>query len=95
MKKNSLIEYKIGRIPKVRSIPNKQSWLKIKRELAKTGSSTLEQLASLCEDHEHPTGGCGFVKYCINNQWLVATDHVLAPILYQKTEPAKKDKQRV
>ena len=92
MRKNNLIEYKIGRIPKVRSIPNKQSWLKIKRELAKTGSSTLEQLASLCEDHQHPTGGRVFVKYCIKNRWLVATDHIVSPILYQKSNQTQKNK---
>ena len=89
MKRNSLIEFKIGRIPKLTAEHNKQSWLKIERELARAGHATFSQLVDLCTEHQHSIGGRGFVNYCIKNQWLVAADQALAPIIYQKPNKPK------
>lgn len=65
------MRYRIGKTPNLRAGRNLRSWGKIQANLAKTGSAGLDQLAEYCADHDHATGGPGFVQYCIKREWLV------------------------
>jgi hypothetical protein len=79
------MRYRIGRIPRLRAGRNKISWQKIQAQLDRGGSADLDQLAKWCVDHDHAAGGQGFVRYCIDNEWLVP---VTATPGEQPTQPA-------
>ncbi len=66
-----MIRYRIGMTPNLRAGRNRNSWQKIQAQLSTRGSADLESLVQSCHDHDHPTGGWGFVNYCIRHEWLV------------------------
>ena len=78
------MEYKIGKTPKIRVNHNKQTWKKLEIELTKSGSATFDQLVFWCRDHEHPTGGLGFVNYCIDNEWLIPKSNISSINIHEK-----------
>jgi hypothetical protein len=65
------MQYRIGKTPQLRAGRNLRSWQKIQAHLANTGSADLDWLSQFCADHDHSTGGSGFVQYCIRHEWLV------------------------
>ena len=65
------MQYRIGKTPQLRAGRNLRSWQKIQAHLANTSSADLDRLSQCCADHDHSTGGSGFVQYCIRHEWLV------------------------
>ena len=68
------MRYKIGKTPSIRSDKNKDTWQKLESKLAKSGSASFDEIVAWCKDHDHPSGGEGFARYCIDNEWLVQSD---------------------
>lgn len=68
------MRYRIGKTPKIRSEHNKETWRKLESKLAKSGSASFDQIVAWCKDHDHPSGGEGFARYCIDNEWLMQSD---------------------
>lgn len=68
------MRYKIGKTPSIRSDANKETWQHLESKLTKSGSATFDQIVVWCKDHDHPAGGSGFARYCIDNEWLVQSD---------------------
>ncbi len=63
--------YRIGRMPNLTAQRNIKTWARIKNALEKHTTMDYDSLVALCAGHDHPTGGKGFVDYCIKNSWLV------------------------
>ena len=68
------MRYKINHTPNLRAKHNKKSWQKIESKLAIMGAAELEQIVHWSNEHEHPSGGKGFVSYCVSNGWLIKAD---------------------
>ena len=62
--------YRIAKTPRMRAPHNIESWRKIEKHMATRSSGTFDALAMVCSKHNHPGGGDGFVRYCIDNGWL-------------------------
>jgi hypothetical protein len=52
---------------------NIDSWQNIEKHLSKHRSDTFDALAMVCNKHDHPSGGDGFIKYCVDRGWLKKT----------------------
>ena len=66
--------YRIAKTPRPTAQQNIDSWNKIESHLSKHRSDTFDALAMVCSKHDHPSGGDGFVKYCIDSGWLKEAD---------------------
>ena len=64
-------KYRIAKSPNLTAQKNIVSWSQIENYLSKRGSASLDDLIMLCSSHNHPSGGGGFVRYCIGNGWLL------------------------
>ena len=62
--------YQIDKTPRMTAQHNIDSWKKIESHLNKHRSDTFDALVMICSKHDHPSGGDGFVRYCIKNGWL-------------------------
>lgn len=65
--------YRIAKTPRISASHNRRSWDRLETRLG-SGRATLDELVAFCEGHDHPKGARGFVKHCIQSQWLVAAD---------------------
>ena len=63
-------KYRIVKTPRMTAQRNIDSWKKIERHMSKHRSDTFNALAVVCNKHDHPAGGDGFVGYCIRSGWL-------------------------
>lgn len=55
----------------LRSPRNIESWGVIKAILNAYGGACYDDLVAAVSQHRHPSGGKGFVDYCISNGWLI------------------------
>ncbi len=63
--------FRIAQTPKFTDQIDIDSWHKLENYLDKHGDAIFLDLVIRCSTHDHPSGGEGFVKYCIRNGWLV------------------------
>ena len=63
--------FRIAHTPKFTDQIDIDSWHKLENYLAKHGDAIFLDLVIRCSTHDHPSGGEGFIKYCIKNGWLV------------------------
>ncbi len=63
--------FRIAHKPKFTEQIDIESWHNLESYLEKHGDAILLDLVIRCSTHDHPSGGEGFVKYCIRNGWLV------------------------
>ncbi len=63
--------FRIAHKPKFTDQIDIDSWHKLENYLNKHGDAILLDLVIRCSTHDHPSGGEGFIKYCIRNGWLV------------------------
>jgi hypothetical protein len=63
--------FRIARTPKFTDQINIDTWHKLEKYLSKHGDAIFLDLVIRCSTHDHPSGGEGFIKYCIKNGWLV------------------------
>ena len=80
------MRYKIGKTPRIRSDHNKETWQTLESKLTKSGSASFDQIVAWCKDHDHPSGGEGFIRYCIDSEWLVQSDKPLNTQVSTSTE---------
>ncbi len=66
--------FRIAHTPKFTDQIDIESWHNLEKYLNKHGDAILLDLVIRCSTHDHPSGGEGFVKYCIRNGWLVKLD---------------------
>ena len=66
--------YRIAKNPRMTAQHNIESWRKIEKHMNKQRNDTFDALAMVCSKHDHPAGGDGFVKYCIDSEWLRKLD---------------------
>ncbi len=66
--------FRIAHIPKFTDQIDIDSWHKLENYLNKHGDAIFLDLVIRCSTHDHPSGGEGFVKYCMRNGWLVKLD---------------------
>jgi len=64
------MRYKISKTPRMTANHNICTWQKLEENLNIVGAAEFEQLVVWCRDHDHDSGGRGFVIYCIKNKWL-------------------------
>ena len=57
--------------PELRTRRNIESWSVIKAILNAYGGAYYDDLVAAVSQHRHPSGGKGFVDYCISNGWLI------------------------
>jgi hypothetical protein len=66
--------YSIGREPNHSAPENAASWTVISAILTAYGAAGYSDLVAAVSQHRHPSGGKGFVDYCIRSGWLVAVN---------------------
>jgi len=66
--------FRIAHKPKFTEQLDIDTWHKLEIYLDKHGDAIFLDLVIRCSTHDHPSGGEGFVKYCIRNGWLVKLD---------------------
>ncbi|MCP4005686.1 MAG: hypothetical protein GY725_15965 [bacterium] len=64
------MRYRLGRTPKLTAPRNEKTWRRIEEKLTATREAEFDELVRWCTGHDHPRGGKGFVKYCIEKGWL-------------------------
>ncbi len=63
--------FRIAHKPKFTDQRDIDTWHRLKIYLDKHGDAIFFDIVIRCSTHDHPSGGEGFVKYCIKNGWLV------------------------
>ena len=66
--------FRIAHKPKFTEQIDIESWYKLESYLENRGDALFIDLVIRCSTHDHPSGGEGFIKYCIRNGWLVKLD---------------------
>ena len=66
--------FRIAHKPKFTEQQDIDTWHKLENYLDKHGDAIFLDLVIRCSTHDHPSGGEGFIKYCIRNGWLVKLD---------------------
>ncbi len=66
--------FRIAHKPKFTEQIDIESWHNLESYLEKQGDAIFLDLVIRCSTHDHPSGGEGFIKYCIKNGWLVKLD---------------------
>jgi hypothetical protein len=66
--------FRLAHEPKFTEHHDIDTWHKLEKYLNKQGDAIFLDLVIRCSTHDHPSGGEGFVKYCIRNGWLVKLD---------------------
>jgi hypothetical protein len=62
--------YIAGRAPQLTAEKNAASWSVVAAMLAAYGGAGYEELVAAVRQHDHPSGGKGFIDYCVRNGWL-------------------------
>jgi len=63
--------FRIAHKPKFTEQHDIDTWHRLEIYLDKHGDAIFLDLVIRCSTHDHPSGGEGFIKYCIKNGWLV------------------------
>ncbi len=63
--------FRIAHKPKFTDQCDIDTWHRLEIYLDKQRDAIFLDLVIRCSTHDHPSGGEGFVKYCIRNGWLV------------------------
>lgn len=82
------MRYRIAKTPNITVPHNAATWSRLSSKLG-DASAEFDALVRWCEGHDHPSGGAGFVKYCIKNGWLVEAGAFSNPI------PTKQDRPHI
>jgi len=69
------MRYRVGKTPNLRAPNNRKTWLELESKIG-SGNADFDALVRWCKNHDHPSGGHGFVEYCIDNSWLVEIDRI-------------------
>jgi hypothetical protein len=82
--------YKVGKHPNTRVEHNRRTWAALESRI-RGASATFDELVDWCEGHKAPGGGRGFVKYCIDHEWLVPAGSAACKSPPPATEPPLTD----
>jgi len=63
--------FRIAHTPKFTDKVDIDTWHRLENYLSKHEDAIFLDLVIRCSTHDHPSGGEGFIKYCIRNGWLV------------------------
>jgi hypothetical protein len=63
--------FRIAHSPKFTDQIDIDTWHKLEHYLSKNEDAIFLDLVIRCSTHDHPSGGEGFIKYCIRRGWLV------------------------
>ena len=66
--------FRIAHKPKFTDQMDIDTWHRLEIYLDKHGDAIFFDIVIRCSTHDHPSGGEGFVKYCIKNGWLVKVE---------------------